>query len=411
MFCIGDVSSLDVFPRLDWKAGELIHEKYYYHLTANDINGRQWEAKWIVPDIHARQETNGYIVNAGIRELSYSSDLADEVTAYSAVIYFPGDISIPFNTPVTVEKIVDAQKRSSSISLNIAKFSACGIEFEVEKEVGWLALNALSTTAIDSALVMRLIESLQFVLGKSLSWSIIDLIHGKTRRVRVRSFQKNVDKSRAQPPIHFQQVDRLNKVWSLFDRYLSYTKKYDDERWHPIFRWIHAVIESGYSSLDTESLILSVAIEGLLREFKNLNYGNAELKNQIKKVNCLIRESNLEGGFKNRIFGLLGNMLKPRAKDLLHILKDKNLLDSRLVEEYDKLRNSSAHGELADSSKFQEHLDRCYAVLVLFYHILFLVIGYSGPYTDYSMRGFPEKEFRMAEQRDCSESVIKRPLA
>ena len=399
MYCNGNVSPLDVFSCMNWKAGEIIHERYYYHLTANDINGRQWEAKWIIPNIQSRHDTNGYIVNADIRELSHSSDLYVEVAGYCAGIYFPGDIAIPFNTPVTVDKIVGGQKRSSSVNLNIARFSACGIEFEAEKEVGWLTLNALSDGAIDDALLMRLAESLQFVLAKSLSWSIIELSHGKTRRVRVRSCQKNVDNSRVQPPVNFQAVDPLNKVWTLFGRYLGHTKKYQDALWHPIFRWIHAVIESGCSSLDTESLILSVAIEGLLKEeFKNLAYRNVELKKQIKEAIRLITRSGLAREFKNRTCSLLGNMWKPRAKDFLHILKDKNLLDPRLVEEYDKLRNSSAHGELADSSKFQLHMDRCAAVLVLFYQIVFLVIGYRGPYTDYSTRHFPEKTFSVPNE-------------
>lgn len=395
MFCHGVVSQRDMFPRSDWKAGEIVHERYFYHLTAKDIRGRQWKAKWIIPDIQSGPgATNGYIVNADIRELSYSSDLNIEITSNYAGIYFPGDIGIPSNTAIKTEKVVNGQKRSTSMSLKISRFSACEIEFEIEKDNGWLKLNALSDTTIDNALVMRIVESLQFVLAKSLSWSIIELIQGKTRTVRVRSCQNDLEKSRIQPPIHFQQVDRSSKVWSLFDRYLSHTKKHESELWHPIFRWIHAVIESGCSSLDTESLVLSVAIEGLLREqFENINYRNSELKEQIQEAKCVITKSCLKEDFKNRIIGLFGNMLKPRAKDYLHILKDKNLLDPRLLEEYDRLRNSSAHGELADSSQFQVHLDRCAAVLVMFYQIIFLIIGYSGPYSDYSTRGFPEKEF------------------
>jgi hypothetical protein len=394
MYCSGNISPDDVLSRLDWKAGEIIHEEYYYHLTATDINGRQWEAKSIIPDIYLGLDTNRYIVHADIRELSYSSDLYDDVPAYSAAIYFPGDINVPFNTGVAVEKIVDGQNRSSSMKLNISKFSACDMKFELEKDVDWLTLNALSNTTIDDPLLMRMTESLQFVLARTLSWSIIELIHGKKRKVRVRSSQRNVVKSRVQPPIHFQQVDPSNKVWSLFGRYLSRTKGYTKELWHPIFRWIHAVIESGCSSLDTESLILSVATEGLLRdEFYNVHYGSAQLKTQIDDTRYIIAKLGLEKTFKDRVLGFLGNMLKPRAKDFLHILKDKNLVDSKLIEEYDKLRNSSAHGELADSSKFQIHLDRCAAALVLFYHIIFLAIGYSGPYTDYSTPGYPEKEF------------------
>ncbi|MCX5830069.1 MAG: hypothetical protein NTV58_19030 [Deltaproteobacteria bacterium] len=393
MYCIGDISPQDVFARsFDWKAGELIHEDYYYKLTASDIRGRQWEAKWIIPDISLGPEPQRYIVGGNIGEFSHSTDLS-HVSAYYAGIYIPGNISIPCGMGSAIEKMVNGQQRSLSTNLNIAKFSACNIDFEIEKNVNWLIINVQSNAPINDALLVRIIESLQFVLAKSLSWSIIELIHDKTIKVRIRPCLRNDNKSRIEPPIQFQSVDPSNKVWTLFGKFLNHTKQYDKLLWHPIFRWIRAVIESGYS-LDAESLMLSVAIEGLIRErFNNLDYRNAELQSQINKARCVITRSELEPDFKNRIFSLLGNMLKPRAKDSLHILKDQNLLDVRLLEEYSKLRNSSAHGELADSSKFQVHLDRCAAVLVLFYHLVFIAINYSGPYTDYSSRNYPEKGF------------------
>jgi len=90
----------------------------------------------------------------------------------------------------------------------------------------------------------------------------------------------------------------------------------------------------------------------------------------------------------------MGSMLKPRAIDLLYILKEKKLINQLLITEYEKQRNSSAHGELANWSEFQVHLDRCLTVLVLFYHLIFLLIGYTGPYTDYGEHNFPMKEFK-----------------
>lgn len=398
IYCNGDISPMDVFSRLNLPLGEIINEQHYYRLSAKDIKGRQWEAKSILPDIHAGPHPAGYIVNARIRELSYSSgDLYDEVDGYYAGIYFPGDITIPCNTITKVEKIVDGEQRSYSGNLNISKFNACGIDFEIEKEADWLMLRALSNTkSIDDAAVVRFAESLQFVLAKSLSWSIVELFHRRTKKVKVRSCKRNVDQSRIQPPIQFQSVDPSNNVWSLFSKYLGHVINYNNNvLWHPIFRWIHAVIESGCSSIDTESLILSVAVEGLLNEeFNKLEFRSTELEAQIEKVRCIILQSDLEQTFKDRLLGSFGGMLKPRAKDLLHILKDRDLINALLLKEYGKLRDSSAHGEVADSSKFQVHLDRCAAVLVLFYHLIFLAIGYTGPYTDYSTHGFPVKEFK-----------------
>jgi hypothetical protein len=65
------------------------------------------------------------------------------------------------------------------------------------------------------------------------------------------------------------------------------------------------------------------------------------------------------------------------------------------IKEYEDLRHRLAHGYLVSEVQLQTYLDRCASVLVLFYHLVFSTIKYSGEYTDYSRRNYPLRRFPM----------------
>ena len=397
MYTMEELSLEDVLhPRGNSIPGEIIDEKHYYQLLARDISGREWESKWVLPDIHAGLGGNGNVICANIKEFFCLSSVNSKKDIHHVSIYFPGEIEIPCNKCTDEEKIVDGEKRFFSRSLNLAKFNSCDFGFEIKKETDCLKLDAYSIAQeINDTHIMRFVESLQFILARTLSWSIAELTEGKIKKIRVRSCQKNSKQSRMGSPVHMDGP--FSHVWSLFDKYLNHVMGYEDKSsWHSVSGWVHAVIESGSVSLNTEALVLSVAIEGLLKEeFKHLRFGNSELDIQIKDAKSIIQESTLNPSFKERLYGSFDAMSQARAKDLLHILKERNLIDVKLMAEYGKLRNPSAHGEIGIPN-IQEYLDRCSCALMLFYQLIFLAIGYKGKYIDYSLRGFPMKEFNIS---------------
>jgi hypothetical protein len=387
------------------KSGEIINEEYYYELSATDISGKQWKAKWIWLDIHSGQP--GSVIHGQTDELIYSYQLPKSVEHYFVDIYFPGDIDIPCNTTTKLEKEVDGEKRLQSYNLNIAKFKACGFEFGLEKETDWLNFNILSNKKeITEATIMRFNETLQFVLGRSLYWVVLVVINGDRRTLTVRTSKQKGQKARIGPPIAMQQCRGTpTMVWILFQKYLEYIRDYRENSWHPLSYWIHTVIESGAASFDIERLVLSVAIEGVLKsQFSELKPTDSTLESQINKAKLIILQSDLQDNFKKRVEGALGSMSKPRAKDWLHILKEQGFVRDELVKGYGKLRDSSAHGDLVSGMQMQTDFDQYAAALVLFYHLIFSAINYRGEYTDYSSRNYPLKQFPhalMEIKADC----------
>ena len=109
---------------------------------------------------------------------------------------------------------------------------------------------------------------------------------------------------------------------------------------------------------------------------------------------ALIRDAkDLSESSKSRLVGTINAMKNPRAKDVLIRLRDRKLISDNLIGAFDRLRNKLAHGGSLDSIDRQRDFNDCEALLVLFYQLIFLRIGYVGSYTDYSVFGWPLNKF------------------
>ena len=396
LYCDGAISTKEALSRfLGTTVGKIVDDSEYYCLSAVDLEGRSWEAKRILPNIHSGPNP-GYLVVGRLNEISYSSSLPKTLTKSSVNIKYRGDIDIPCNEGSMVETSIGGERRSRYANLNIAKFQTSGFEIEIEKEKGWLSFWAVTQSCpITDAVITRFTEALQFVLMRTLHWSVIELFQQQTQETIVRASLENERKSsRIQPPISFRSHDNAHSIWTLFGKYLEHVISYPEKTWHPLFSLIHSVIESGNASLEAEALTLSVSTEGLLkREFPDLAVPDEEFKKQVDDARNLVEKSKVSDSIKERTSGFFGSMLSPRAKDRLFVLKERELIDKELIKSWNDLRNSSAHADSPESVDLQTYLNRCNSVLVLFYHLVFLAIGYTGGYTDYSSYHYPMKSF------------------
>jgi hypothetical protein len=223
----------------------------------------------------------------------------------------------------------------------------------------------------------------------------MELIHNQDIKLTIRPLNKNDKRLVIGPPIAMQQWrDKPGVVWTLFQKYLEYVIDCQSESWYPIAWWLHNIIESESSSIDVQALVRSVAIEGILKaEFSNIKDVDTNIQSQINRAMKIYLESDLDNNFKKRLEGRLTSMFNLRAKDILHILRERGFIDQLLIENYGKLRDRSAHGDPSSEIDLQDFFNRLNSVLVLFYHLIFTAIGYRGPYTDYSSYHFPLKDF------------------
>lgn len=384
----------EVFEKLNWEPGKVIGDEAYYDLVAHDISGHKWQAERFIPDKNSGP--CGSMIVGKMPELRKIEENHTTSTKGFIRLHFNEVIKIPLNTAVKELETVGESTRKMKTSIRLARFEACGIDFEVEENEGHTNLTAVSEAIeFNDVTISRIFESFSFVTSHSESWSILVIRNAGTTETRIRSVNIKRLKSRTPSPISYQRLQESSSVWVLFDCYLKYTLNNEIDYLHPISQELFAVIESGKASLDVEALTLSVSIESLLKEELSSYFKiPSELTKNICVAKEMIKESEiLDEDFKNRIIGSLSAMKSARAKDMLFALRDDGLIDKELVKIYGDLRNKSAHGAKNSGGDVQNYYNQISAVLVLFFQLVFLVIKYDGEYTDYGTYGYPTKQF------------------
>lgn len=384
----------EVFEKLNWEAGKVIKDEFYYNLIAHDISGNVWHAERFIPD--KKSGPNGSMIIGKVPELYHKRETTIGSKNHLQ-LFFNEPINVPLNTIVKEVETVGAKTRKLKTSISLARFDSFGIDFEIELKENYTVLSAESDEVeLTDLIINRIFDAFCFVVAYSDPWSSMIIKRNDIIEYKIRAITNKKIKSRIQSPISFQRIqNNNNSVWMLFDKYLAYTAANDVDHNHSISILFYSIMESGKAALDVEALTLSVSIESLLGgELKSLYTLNQRQKNNIKIVSNIISEAEeLDSDFKQRMAGLLSSMNSARAKDILFVLRDRGLIDGDLISTYGKLRNKTAHGAPSSGADIQNFFNQTSAVLVLFYQLVFLVIEYEGEYTDYGSYQYPTKQF------------------
>ncbi len=370
--------------------GKIIDDSELYALSATDIEGISWQADQILPNITGH--INGdYLVQGHFGKLSCVNQISGPIKKNHLLMNFMGDIEIPCNKVTSSKDYVGEEKRGHIISRNVASFFSCGLEFEMIKKDKWLTVSVTSDSIIKDTLITRVTEALQFVLGRSFPGHVIEVTQEGMRKTYIKPPYELEEKFRTIPPIKISIVD--HGTWVLFDKYLNHFINYEEERWHPTYGIIHSVIQSSSTSVEAQALTVAVAVEGLLkREFSDIVFSDKATKDQIAVARKLIPDLGIDN-IKDRLLGALNGMSNVSATEQLYELKNRCLIEEKLIKRWKKLRNTFVHGHELDYQDIQKYLDLHKSVLVLFYHLIFLAVGYTGNFTDYSEYRFPLKPF------------------
>ena len=392
-FSTASLEIKELLESINWVPGEIISDDHYYDLVAHDISERVWNASRFLP----RKNTSsaGTVIKATIPEIMQQADNPFDDEYQSLVYYIRGNLDFPFNKSVMTAETVDSEVRNSNAGWSLAKFTVCSIKFEVQHVGKNTRIKASSAVIpLNRVVANRIFETLCFVIGFPGNWNMQSLTSNDEVKIRLRADEEDVVRSQIPRPLQYQGKNPVDEL-QLFACYLEHILKDSDSRVHPVSVLHSSILQSGRSSLQVQALTLSVVIEPLLKEhFKEIYKLDDELGKQIEAVNSFVNDvKRFSSKFKERLTGMLSSMKKPRAKDILIPLCDTCNIDQALVKTYGKLRNKSAHCYNASGGDTQNYLNQIHTVLVLYYHLVFLLIGYQGAYTEYGQYGYPTHKF------------------
>lgn len=377
------------------RIGELIPDDEFYSLTANDKLGKKWVSRRILPSFSQNTSQRGTICEGIADEIENEIAGANKGDYLYMEIF--DDIRIPVNATTSVAT-TRAGKRSESIYQDTLSFASNEYKFQIRKDRKSLVVEVESNAKpIPKHFELRILETLRFLLARPLLWTVLYKNVAGTQSTIIRPSKGNQFEPRVQPPIKTFSRDTVDWFCQLFEKYLNYISSNTEFVLHPISIQLQALFRASTGSIQTEVLVLCVAIESILAsEFPQ--YGKAE-ENILKAVENALDflkkwswNNDPEGQIKGRIFGSLHTIIKPNASNRLSELIDIGVIVKSHKDAWNDLRNKAAHGSGLNDVPTQQLINLSNVVLELLYKLIFFKIGYQGKYTAYSVSGWPIEE-------------------
>jgi hypothetical protein len=353
------------------KPGTVIDEEDYYTLTCRGVDGSVCTAEHVLPFCNWFMSGDNPIVSGTIRRCVLGAP-RPETQSLQMHYFEKADLPCPFNE---------------------YKFSIDIYEFTVRKSDTGFSVCAKSQSPLPSDFYVRVDEALRFMLAKSVECRVIVF----NDCVELLSHERISPRTALQPPIARGSPSFLTHSWHVFERYLMYVvRETPYPYWNPCTGYLHNACEASANSLDAWGIGLAVAIEGLanLLPFEMEPEKKARLTSLKKSIIEHVAENSALSEFTERIKNLVGDLTRIRAVDRLYELARIQKTDSTLVKTWKRLRNPAVHPtkraiDDVVALDLQSLIDDINCVTVLMYHIVFALISYAGPYTNYAVQGFP----------------------
>lgn len=387
---------------VDTAYGVLYTDEMFYTLTAVSRGGTEISASGVRPSIDWDMHSAPCAEIARGQMQSIVAKINQPQPINYLGLYFFEEYEVPLHAMSEAEKHGDKYW-----TLDTAEFEACACHFTVKVRdgSGLTFVEATSKSTFPNDFHLRIREALQYITGRiamcrarveSRDDMLILTLESPTRTASHNQFVGPI--SRVSPSL---QKD----LWNLFEIYLTYVvKNTPDTFWNPVAYHIYNACEASSNSLDAWAVGVSVAVEAIA----SLITSNASTK-EAEKISAL-QESMREhlktlpqfADLSQRMTGLIAMLGKKRPQDVMHELAAKGLVEKTYITAWSKLRNRHVHPSISDLKKpspadYQQLIDRIHSVEVLLYQLTFYLIGYSGPYTDYGIKGFPTKTYPISE--------------
>jgi hypothetical protein len=234
---------------------------------------------------------------------------------------------------------------------------------------------------------------------------------GVATTTKLESPAKEDDRPHRPTPIRFNVVDETGQTWRLFDLFLTCIRDGDPERLHPLSTQVWAVSKTHAASVEAKALTLAVAVETLLDSyFEDVAKPSTEHIALVDDLVKHIRAWSGDSGIRARALGAIGSIKTARPRDKLCELERRGVITAEDHEAWRKLRNAATHGDWsAVQDDLQAFIDGIEQVRVLFYRLIFAIIGYKGTHTDWATYGWPLIEVPPGSQ--SSDAVSAAPPA
>jgi hypothetical protein len=373
-------------------AGTLVPKADLFDLEGVDMHGHRWLGDGISPDPNYSMGTGLAVVHADpYRLVGERPRMAGDKCYLSLAICT--DAEFPINQKEQTERKIGQELLSARYSWSAAEFDADGLHFRIVREGDLLVVQVSGEWDAGAAedLAGWVVSALQFTLGRRLFADVISLYGGDNRIQIVQSIDRERMRPKIQPPRHWKSGADAGSTWNIFAAFLRFLRNAPSVKAKELCRWSAEVVDSGGAALEVSSLVLSVAVEGVVGLLQGKESRDESLLKDVADALSVAAVADFPARLKPRIIGAIESMKRLRAGDYLKELARQEIIPAHYVDAWNGLRNWSTHADAADGEWVAPILRKADIVLALYYRLVFLLIEFRGPYTDYSQVGWPER--------------------
>lgn len=376
-----------------WTPGEEIPKDEYFELRATDISGYEWTCS----KVHVKRHGSAYgLVLTGqmFDVLKHESNSGSSPHGSVLTLHFLEGLNVPLNRWKSTRSELNGQVTESKIEQVRSEFESGSLRFIVEKatpEQGSTIVHVFSNEPLADGLETRVEETLRYVTMRPVRWCVMQKRSPGSLLVTLTPKRKH-SKPLFDEPLD-PRSDLADDYWKLFLAYFEYVSKQPSRaEYHPLSVHLFHLTEGETKQLDGVGLIVSVAVEGVLKcaypSTGEPSYGFLE---EVERIRDEIRTLAFnDEALRARVDGALNAMKGIRPGDQMKELVNQGVMTAHQQKTWTRLRNSSAHASVKfDPDSINKRWAECLTVYTLLNRLIFHAIGYKGQFCDYESRGWP----------------------
>ncbi|NTV45429.1 MAG: hypothetical protein HGB11_02645 [Chlorobiales bacterium] len=365
-------------------AGKIIEDKYFFSLEAEDMEGHRWISDTFQLSNSFSFPASAKVITSYFGELQqFSSAISVKASVYLIV---KGIFRIPAN---------EIEEQTGGFSRNTFKMQNEFFNLEMKAKDDYMTIIMDGEASFfEETTQPILLEALSIIFGQIIRPVYSEFVHNKISVSTLYSIPAQVEYGPI-CPIHHSSTADFESVKNFIEKYLLYATDDPD-----LFGFWLKINRAWQGGIENRALVLTVAIEGLVKKyFSEYGYPDEEFIGQANAALNPIKSLDIGTRIKNRITSSIIHAKASNHKSSMYKLAKEGYFDKKFVDDWDELRNKSAHADKLDSEKPQEYVDQFHRCLQLFYILLFIVIKYEGLYYDFTRENWPNALFILPKSK------------
>lgn len=385
--------------RMRGEVGTMHPEGLFYDLVATARDGTVWSADRVMPGF-SWDMTQHVLARGQMLTMKSRSENRQDYSPFVQLHFFE-DFTVPLYAGSEKERFGQRY-----IETDKAEFEEAGAKWIVRKRDDRMVIEAETLAGpFPDEFALRIQEAIQFVTGQPVFWRArLAGLHPYVE-FELMSPWRGPRKTQMDSPISRATEGYFQYGWPLFGKYLTYVSANTPAaQWSPISYHLYNAAEASGNSVDASAVGYCVCLEALA-SFVPMPADKTQSERVAAyqtKVRDWLAEDKDAPELAVRLTGMVAGLSQERPTDKLYALARTGHVTEAYIKAWTRLRNKHVHPRPADlrkpdASYYQEMLQLIHQVETLIFEVVFYLIGYVGPYTDYGKKGYPKGQYPQPE--------------